>query len=58
MIASGHFGSYLLLLLEGAGVTLELSLGALILGSIGGVVLGAMRSSRRRVVKALAAHLY
>ncbi|HEV2336724.1 MAG TPA: amino acid ABC transporter permease [Stellaceae bacterium] len=55
MIASGHFGNYLLLLLEGAGVTLELSLGALILGSIAGVVLGAMRGSRRRVVKALAA---
>jgi His/Glu/Gln/Arg/opine family amino acid ABC transporter permease subunit len=54
MIASGHLGSYLLLLLKGAGVTLELSLGALVLGSIGGVVLGAMRGSRRRPVKAVA----
>lgn len=52
MIASGHFGSYLLLLLRGAGVTLELSLGALVLGSIGGIVLGAMRGSRLRLVKA------
>jgi polar amino acid transport system permease protein len=54
MIASGHLGSYLLLLLSGAGVTLELSLGALVLGSIGGVVLGAMRGSRLRPVKAVA----
>ena len=54
MIASGHLGSYLLLLLSGAGVTLELSLGALVLGSLGGLVLGAMRSSRLRLLKVIA----
>jgi len=54
MIASGHLANYLLLLLRGAGVTLELSLGALVLGTIGGIVLGAMRMSRLRLLKAIA----
>jgi hypothetical protein len=33
------------LLLKGLAITLELSLGSLVLGSLGGIVLGAMRSS-------------
>jgi polar amino acid transport system permease protein len=54
MIASGHLGAYLLLLLKGAVITLELSLGALVFGSIGGIVLGAMRGARLRPLKAVA----
>jgi His/Glu/Gln/Arg/opine family amino acid ABC transporter permease subunit len=54
MLASGHLANYLLLLLKGAGITLELSLGSLVLGSLGGIVFGAMRSSRWRVLKAIA----
>src|SRR3984957_16501665 len=44
MLASGHLANYLLLLLKGLAITLELSLGSLVLGSLGGIVLGAMRS--------------
>ena len=51
MIGSGHFWNYVLLLLSGAVITLKLSLGALVLGSVGGVVLGAMRGSRFRLLK-------
>jgi polar amino acid transport system permease protein len=51
VIASGHLGHYLLLLLKGVAITLELSLGSLLLGSLGGLVIGAMRGSRRRLVK-------
>jgi His/Glu/Gln/Arg/opine family amino acid ABC transporter permease subunit len=54
MIASGHFLNYVILLLKGLGITLELSLGALVFGSLGGVLLGAMRGARWRPVRALA----
>ena len=54
MIASGHFLNYVILLLKGLGITLELSLGALVFGSLGGIVLGAMRGARWRPVRALA----
>ena len=54
MIASGHLIAYLLLLLKGAVITLELSLGALVFGSLGGVVLGAMRGAHLRPLKAVA----
>ena len=54
MIGSGHLANYLLLLLSGALVTLKLSLGALVLGSAIGVVLGAMRGSRRRPLRLVA----
>jgi His/Glu/Gln/Arg/opine family amino acid ABC transporter permease subunit len=54
MIASGHLVNYLLLLLKGLAITLELSLGSLVFGSLGGIVLGAMRSSGWRVLKAIA----
>jgi hypothetical protein len=54
MLASGHLANYLLLLLKGLAITLELSLGSLVLGSLGGIVLGAMRSSRWRALKAMA----
>jgi len=54
MIGSGHLANYLLLLLSGAVVTLKLSLGALVLGSAAGVVLGAMRGSRLRLLRLLA----
>lgn len=54
MIASGHLLKYLLLLVQGLGVTLELSLGALLFGSLGGVVLGAMRGSKWRPIRAVA----
>jgi His/Glu/Gln/Arg/opine family amino acid ABC transporter permease subunit len=53
MIGTGHFVSYFLLLLKGVLVTLELSLGALILGTAGGLVLGLLRTARLRVVRAL-----
>lgn len=46
MIASGHFAAYLLLLLKGIGITLQLSLGALAIGSAGGILLGALRSAK------------
>ena len=46
MIASGHFTAYLVLLFKGLGITLQLSLGALVIGSAAGVVLGAMRSAK------------
>src|SRR5580704_1729460 len=54
MLASGHLANYLLLLLKGASITLELSLGSLVLGSLGGIVFGAMRSSGWRALKAIA----
>jgi His/Glu/Gln/Arg/opine family amino acid ABC transporter permease subunit len=54
MLASGHLANYLLLLLKGLAITLELSLGSLVLGSLGGIVFGAMRSSGWRVLKAVA----
>jgi His/Glu/Gln/Arg/opine family amino acid ABC transporter permease subunit len=54
MLSSGHLVNYLLLLLRGLAITLELSLGSLVLGSLGGVVLGAMRSSTWRVLKVIA----
>jgi His/Glu/Gln/Arg/opine family amino acid ABC transporter permease subunit len=54
MLASGHLVNYLLLLLKGAAITLELSLGSLVMGSLGGVLFGAMRSSSWRVLKAIA----
>ena len=54
MIASGHFWKYALLLLQGAGITLQLSLAALVFGSLGGVLLGALRSSRLRALRAIA----
>jgi ABC-type amino acid transport system permease subunit len=53
MRASGHLANYLLLLLKGLAITLELSLGSLVLGSLGGIVLGAMRSSHWRALKAM-----
>lgn len=53
MIASGHFGGYLLLLLKGALITLELSFSALILGTIGGVLLGVMRTGSAAPVRTL-----
>jgi polar amino acid transport system permease protein len=55
MISSGHFLGYLVLLLRGAAVTLELSLGGLIIGSLGGLVLGLMRRSHFGGLKAVAA---
>jgi polar amino acid transport system permease protein len=54
MLASGHLANYLLLLLKGLVITLELSLGSLVLGSLGGILLGAMRSSGWRALKAIA----
>lgn len=48
MIASGHLWSYLWLLAKGLAVTLELSFLALLLGSLGGLILGLMRASRHR----------
>jgi His/Glu/Gln/Arg/opine family amino acid ABC transporter permease subunit len=48
VIASGHFWSYLWLLAKGLTVTLELSFLALLLGSLGGLILGLMRASRYR----------
>ena len=54
MLASGHLSNYLLLLLKGLAITLELSLGSLVLGSLGGILLGAMRSSVWRALKAIA----
>src|SRR5260370_6551229 len=54
MLASGHLTNYLLLLLEGLAMALELSLGSLVMGSLGGIVLGAMRSSGWRALKAIA----
>lgn len=53
MIASGHIGGYLLLLLKGALITLELSFSALILGTIGGVLLGVMRTAHAAPVRGL-----
>jgi polar amino acid transport system permease protein len=53
MIGTGHLWSYLWLMAKGALVTLELSLFALLLGSAGGLVLGLMRSSRRRWIGVL-----
>ena len=54
MLASGHLANYLLLLLKGMAITLELSFGSLVLGSLGGIVFGAMRSSSTRALKAIA----
>jgi polar amino acid transport system permease protein len=54
MLSGGHLFHYLLLLLRGLGITLELSLGSLVLGSLGGVVLGAMRSSAWRLPRGMA----
>jgi polar amino acid transport system permease protein len=54
MLASGHLANYLQLLLKGLAITLELSLGSLVLGSLGGIVLGAMRNSGWRALKAIA----
>ena len=54
MLASGHLTNYLLLLLKGLAITLELSLGSLVLGSLGGIVLGAMRSSGWRALRVIA----
>jgi polar amino acid transport system permease protein len=54
MLASGHLANYLLLLLKGFAITLELSLGSLVFGSLGGVLLGAMRSSSWRALKGVA----
>ena len=54
MLASGHLANYLLLLLKGVAITLELSFGSLVLGSLGGIVFGAMRSSSTRALKAIA----
>ena len=53
MIASGHLGGYLLLLLKGAFVTLELSFASLIFGTIGGVLLGVLRTARAAPMRAL-----
>jgi|SRR5579863_533682 len=54
MISSGHFLGYLVLLLKGALVTLELSLIGLAIGSAVGVVLGLMRRSRFGPLKVMA----
>lgn len=54
MISSGHFLGYLVLLLKGALVTLELSLAGLLIGSTVGVVLGLMRRSRFGTLSAVA----
>jgi len=54
MISSGHFLGYVVLLLKGAVVTLELSLGGLVIGSVLGLVLGLMRRSRFGGLRALA----
>src|ERR1700724_1378993 len=54
MLASGHLANYLLLLLKGLAITLELSLGSLVLGSLGGIVFRAMRSSSTRALNAIA----
>ena len=54
MLASGHLANYLLLLLKGLAITLELSLGSLVLGSLGGIAFGAMRSSSTRALNAIA----
>ena len=51
---AAHAPLGLLLLLKGLAITLELSLGSLVLGSLGGIVLGAMRSSEWRILKAVA----
>ena len=53
MISSGHLAAYLLLLLKGASVTLKLSFGALILGTIGGILLGVLRTARAWPLRAL-----
>ena len=53
MIGTGHFAAYLYLLVKGAVVTLELSLGALILGTAGGVLLGLLRTARAWPLRAL-----
>jgi len=54
LLASGHLTNYLLLLLKGLAITLQLSLGSLVLGSLGGIVLGAMCNSGWRALKAMA----
>jgi His/Glu/Gln/Arg/opine family amino acid ABC transporter permease subunit len=54
LLASGHLTNYLLLLLKGLAITLQLSLGSLVLGSLAGIVLGAMRNSGWRALKAMA----
>lgn len=54
MIASGHFAAYVVLLLKGLFITLQLSLGALVIGSALGVVLGAMRSAKFRPLRWIA----
>jgi ABC-type amino acid transport system permease subunit len=51
MIGSGQLAAYLLLLLRGTVVTLQLSLGALAIGSLAGFLLAAMRSSRFRPLR-------
>lgn len=51
---AAHAPLGLLLPLKGLEITLELSLGSLVLGSLGGIVLGAMRSSEWRILKAVA----
>src|SRR5262249_55415042 len=51
---AAHAPLGVLLLLKGLAITLELSLGSLVLGSLGGIVLGAMRSSEWRILKAVA----
>jgi len=53
MIGTGHLTAYLYLLVKGALVTLELSFGALILGTAGGVLLGLLRTARTRPLRAL-----
>lgn len=50
MTGSGHLAQYLWLLVQGAGVTLQLSLAALLLGSLAGLLLGLARSSLQRVL--------
>jgi His/Glu/Gln/Arg/opine family amino acid ABC transporter permease subunit len=54
LLASGHLTNYLLLLLKGLAITLQLSLGSLVLGRLGGIVLGAMCNSGWRALKAMA----
>jgi ABC-type amino acid transport system permease subunit len=54
LLASGHLTNYLLLLLGGLAITVQLSLGSLVLGSLGGIVLGAMRNSGWRALKSIA----